>query len=40
MSDVTSGVGFWPFWLRLPGRAPNRKTEIFQKQLKKMWYML
>jgi len=24
VSDVQSGVGFWPFWMRLPGRQPNR----------------
>jgi len=23
MSDVISGVGFWPFWLRLPSPRPN-----------------
>jgi len=22
MSDVISGIGFWPFWLRLPGLGP------------------
>jgi len=23
VSDVTSEVGFWPFWLMLPGVGPN-----------------
>jgi len=27
--DVISGVGFWPFWIRLPGPRPNRKREVF-----------
>jgi len=24
VSDVISEVGFWPFWLMLPGLGPNR----------------
>jgi len=24
VGDAVSGVGFWPFWLRLPGSGPNR----------------
>jgi len=24
VSDVMSEVGFWPFWLMLPGLGPNR----------------
>jgi len=24
VGDVVSGVGFWAFWLRLPGPGPNR----------------
>ena len=24
VSDITSEVGFWPFWLMLPGLGPNR----------------
>jgi len=23
VSDVISEVGFWPFWLMLPGQGPN-----------------
>jgi len=23
VGDVISRVGFWPFWLRLPGPGPN-----------------
>jgi len=29
VSDVISGVGFWQFWLRLPGLGPNRKRDVF-----------
>jgi len=24
MGDAISEVGFWPFWLMLPGMGPNR----------------
>ena len=34
MSDVISGVGFWPFWLRLPGPGANfQKVSISLKFL-------
>jgi len=29
MSGIISGVGFWPFWLRLPTPGPNCKVEVF-----------
>jgi len=29
VSDVTSEVGFWPFWLMLPGLRRNYYTEVF-----------
>jgi len=29
VSDILGGVGFWPFWLRLPGPGPNRKIKVF-----------
>jgi len=24
VSDIISGVGLWPFWLRLPGPGPHQ----------------
>jgi len=30
VSDVTSDVGFWQFWLMLPGLVPNRYAEEFR----------
>jgi len=24
VSGITSELGFWPFWLMLPGLGPNR----------------
>jgi len=24
LNDIISEVGFWPFWLMLPGLGPNR----------------
>jgi len=24
VSDITNGVSFWPFWLRLPDPGSNR----------------
>jgi len=29
VGDVTSGVSFWPFWLRLLGRGPSYRRELF-----------
>jgi len=30
VSDIISEVGFWPFWLMLPGLGPNRYTKAFR----------
>jgi len=31
VGDIISGIGFWPFWLRLPGNwAPTAKRKIFE----------
>jgi len=30
VSNVISEVGFWLFWLMLPGLAPNRQMEVFR----------
>jgi len=30
VSNVISGVGFWPFCLRLPGLGPNSRGEDFR----------
>jgi len=29
MGDVIRGIGFWPFWLRLPGPGPQLLDGIF-----------
>jgi len=29
VSDVTSEIGFWQFWLMLPGLGPNSQMEVF-----------
>jgi len=29
VGDITSGVGFWPFWLGLPGLGPQPLYIIF-----------
>jgi len=31
VGDIISGVGFWPFWLRLHSAGPNLYTKYFAK---------
>jgi len=30
VNDVINDVGFYPFWLMLPGLGPNHYTEVFR----------
>jgi len=30
VGEVLSGVGFWPFWIRLFGLGPTCKRKVFR----------